>query len=204
MLFCKRESSFMFNQDNFAEEYENLNISQQEYVKIEFDECTFTKCNLSHASFKNCIFAGCHFIDCDLSVVTVINSKFSDIRFSDCKLIGIDWTRASWDSLIKQPMKFSNSVVNSSSFYGLELDGLELHACEVRDVDFTNANLKESDLRYSDFTNSIFANTNLSKANFSYAKNFDIDIKNNILKGALFSRYEAVLLLSSLGINLID
>jgi len=191
-------------EDNFAEEYEDLDISSKEFVKIEFDECTFRKCDLSHSSFKDCIFTECSFYNCDLSLVKVTNSKISDVSFVDCKVIGVDWTRASWDSLIKKPMKFKTSIINSSSFYGLELEGMKLKECEARDVDFREANLKESDFSFTDFENSIFFNTNLSEVNFSYAKNFNIDIKNNILKDALFSRYEAINLLNGIGIKIID
>jgi len=194
----------IIDDDNFAEEYENLDLSSKEFTNIEFDECIFKKCDLSNSSFRNCIFTGCSFYNCDLSLIKVVNSKISDISFVDCKIIGVDWTKASWDSLIKKPIKFKTSVINSSSFYGLELEGMKIKECEAIDVDFRETNLNEADFTCTDFKNSIFFNTNLAKVDFSYAKNFNIDIKNNILKGALFSRYEAINLLNSIGIELID
>lgn len=194
----------IFEEDNFAEEYEDLNIRSKEFTKIEFDECIFRKCDFSSSSFINCIFTGCYFYNCDLSLIKILNTKFSDINFIDCKVIGVDWTKASWDSLVNKPIKFKNTVINSSSFYGLKLESMEVKDCEARDVDFREANLKESNFTCTDFQKSIFFNTNLTKVNFSYAQNFNIDIKNNILKGALFSRYEALTLLNGLEIEFID
>lgn len=190
--------------DNFAEDYRNLDLHSGELSNIEFDQCTFTQCNFAHTLFKSCLFTGCVFRNCELSLMRVINSKFSDVIFVDCKVIGVDWTKANWDSLIKNPMKFEGSVLNGSSFYGLCLEELILKECEAKDVDFTGANLSESTLTYTNFSEAVFSNTNLSKANFSYAENFDIDIKTNTLKGAIFSRYDAIRLLSGLGIELID
>ncbi len=101
-------------------------------------------------------------------------------------------------------MKFETSVLNSSSFYGLNVEKLTLKECEAKDVDFRESNLKEADFSYSDLTDAVFFNTDLSNANFSHAQQFNIDIKNNILNGAKFSRYEAVRLLGGLGIELVD
>jgi uncharacterized protein YjbI with pentapeptide repeats len=193
-----------FSNDNFAEDYENLDFNSQEFLNLEFDECTFTKCHFGSSSFKNCKFMGCRFHNCDLSLIKVLNSKFSDMTFTDCKIIGVDWSRACWDSLILKPLKFETSVLNSSSFYGLNLEGLILRECEAKDVDFREANLCWGIFVYADFQDSLFFNTNLSKANFSHAKGFDIDVKTNILEGAVFSRNEAVRLLEGLGIELSD
>ena len=58
--------------------------------------------------------------------------------------------------------------------------------------------------RSLDFANSLFNGTDLSGADFTEAINYQIDVNRNKIKGAKFSRYEAVSLLESLGIELID
>jgi uncharacterized protein YjbI with pentapeptide repeats len=73
-------------------------------------------------------------------------------------------------------------------------------ACEAKEVDFTEADLTNSDLQNTDFENSRFYNTNLSGADFRGARNFYIDVKNNILKKTRFSFAGAVTLLNSLDI----
>ena len=194
----------MIEEDNFAESYENLALSGQEIVDTEFEDCTFLKCDLSSIIFKRCKFSDCYFKACDLSLMQVVDSQFSAVTFEDCKIIGVDWSKASWDSLTKRPLKFKNSVLNDSSFWGLVLESIMIHACEVKEVDFREANLKEADLSDSDFEKALFRNTNLSLADFSHASNFDIDVKLNDIKEAKFSRYEAIRLLSGLGIELVD
>jgi uncharacterized protein YjbI with pentapeptide repeats len=64
--------------------------------------------------------------------------------------------------------------------------------------------LKDADFSDSDLSNTLFRNTNLSSSNFTHSTNFDIDINQNNIKGAMFSRYEAVRLLNGLGIKLVD
>ena len=76
--------------------------------------------------------------------------------------------------------------------------------CRVKDVDFRNATLKEANFSSSDFKGALFANTHLENANFTDAQNTSIDIRTNNLKGAIFSRYEALYLLETMGIVLVD
>jgi uncharacterized protein YjbI with pentapeptide repeats len=136
--------------------------------------------------------------------MNVLNSMFSDISFLECKISGVDWTKASWDSLIIKPLRFEASFLNGSCFYGLCLEEFSFKECQIKDVDFREANLEKADFYYSDLKETLFINTNLTKANFAYAKNFDINIRTNTLKGALFSRYDALKLLESLDIKLVD
>lgn len=190
--------------DLFAEEFKNLNLSSKEIVGKDFDDCSFENCNFNAISFKQCRFVGCSFKYCDLSLMSVLDSKFSDVRFEDCKIIGVDWTKAFWGSLTIRPMKFHKCVLNDSSFWGLNLSWMQLKECEAKEVDFREANLQKVDFDFTDFEKALFRNTNLTDANFTNARNFDIDIQTNKLKGAKFSRYEAVRLLGGLGIELVD
>jgi uncharacterized protein YjbI with pentapeptide repeats len=60
--------------------------------------------------------------------------------------------------------------------------------------------MTNADLQNTDFENSRFYNTNLSGADLRGARNFYIDVKNNVLKKTLFSFNGAVTLLNSLDI----
>jgi len=194
----------MIEEDNFAENYENLDLSGQEIVAKEFEDCTFTRCDFSSTVFKQCKFSDCTFKACDLSLISVLDSQFSACTFGDCKIIGVDWSKASWVALTQRTSQFKSCVLNDSSFWGLKLESLMISACEARDVDFREANLTEADFRDTDFTEALFRNTNLTKADFTHARNFNIDFRVNTLSGAKFSRYEAVRLLGGLGIILVD
>ena len=87
---------------------------------------------------------------------------------------------------------------------GLSLEELVLDHCRVREVDFREANLSRARCTGSEFGLSLFNRTNLTGADFSDATDFDIDVLHNTLKGARFSRHEAVRLLYGLDIELVD
>ena len=189
----------------WSECFEDLDFSGAEISSKEFDGCTFKGCDFSEARFKRCNFVDCEFIRCNLSIAKIEYSKFSDVYFRESKLIGIDWTKASWSSLIfSAPIKFYNCAINDSSFYGLSLHDLVLEECKAHNVDFRNGDFSNSNFTYTDFTGCFFADTNLSGADFSEATDYDIDIHRNEIKQAKFSRFEAVRLLDGLEIELVD
>ena len=193
-----------FQDDNFAEEFRGLDLSAAELSLKEFAECTFIDCDFSEARLSRCIFEDCRFIKCNMSVLKVDGSKFSDVVFEECKLSGIDWTKAAYsDIMLGSPFTFLNSVLDYSSFYGLILQELVMKECRVHDTDFRESDLSFADLRETDFTDSLFRNTNLSGAYLTLAENYRIDIYVNTIKGAKFSRYEALSLLESLDITLV-
>ena len=94
--------------------------------------------------------------------------------------------------------------MNDSSFFGLNLSELVFRECKAHNVDFAEGQFQNADFSFSDFTESTFNNTNLTGVNFTEATDYNIDIYSNIIKNARFSRHEAVQLLSSLEIELVD
>ena len=79
-----------------------------------------------------------------------------------------------------------------------------LEECRARDVDFREGDFSQANFTYSDFSGSFFSKTNLSGADFTEATNYDIDVFQNRIEQARFSRFEAVRLLDSLEIELVD
>ncbi len=192
----------MFKRDNFAENFDDIDLSSSTIEKVEFDSCCFKGCHFPRTLFKGCRFFECTFKNCDLSIIEVSDSHFSDIIFEDCKIVGVDWTKASWESLTIRALKFIRCSLVGSSFFGMDLQKWCFKESIVNDVDFRYANLTEADMRESDFCDTFFKETNLSRANFVDAKRFCIDVRQNQLEGAKFSRYEALRLLDGLGIEL--
>ena len=74
-----------------------------------------------------------------------------------------------------------------------------MEECKAHDVDFRKANLAGGNFTYTDFANSVFGKTNLAGANFAEAVNYSMDILQNEVRGAKFSRFAAVGLLEGLG-----
>tara|TARA_R110001592_G_scaffold319133_1_gene596495 strand:+ start:5082 stop:5489 length:408 start_codon:yes stop_codon:yes gene_type:complete len=132
-------------------------------------------------------------------------STFADVCFRDSKLIGINWTKVAWPGLIfSSPIKFYNSILNDCSFYGLSLQDLVMEACKAHNVDFREGDFSNSNFTYAELSGASFVNTNLSGADFSEATGYDINIYQNTIKKARFSRFEAARLLDCLEIELVD
>jgi fluoroquinolone resistance protein len=182
-----------------------LDYSSQTIQAKEFDNCTFRGCNFSETSFDRCKFVDCHFVQCNLSNINIDGCRFSDVTFEESKMIGVNWTKASWPGIVlHSPIKFYKCILNDSSFFGTHLQELMIEDCKAHDVDFREANLSEAVFTLTDFSSSLFNNTNLTYADFTDANNYTIDIYNNDIKGAKFCRVEAVSLLESLDIELVD
>jgi uncharacterized protein YjbI with pentapeptide repeats len=191
--------------DVFAEKFEGIDLHGQKITKAEFEDCTFVSCDFSETFFFACKFIECRFVNCNLGVMKLTNSKMSDVEFVSCKMIGIDWTMADWKSLLNaQPLRFRECILNDSNFFGLNLDEIVMNECKAKEVDFSNGSFQKADFKGTDFKGAFFANTHLEGANFIDTSNTMIDIRSNHLKGAIFSRYEALFLLETMGIVLVD
>ncbi|MGI9274419.1 MAG: pentapeptide repeat-containing protein [Endozoicomonas sp.] len=197
--FDEKDSEYL------SKTFAGLDLSGQRLVSKEFDGCTFIDCDFSEAVFEKCRFIDCQFEKCNLSLVRLNYSKFIDVIFKSSKLIGVDWTKAAWANILpSSPVGFSKCIINDSSFFGLELREIAMEECKAHDVDFREGDFRDGVFDYTDFAGSLFSNTNLSSASFAEAANYDIDVNLNTVREAKFTRLEAVRLLNSLGIELLD
>src|SRR5690554_96272 len=201
----KPMTSFSSNDQYFQQQFNNQIEADALFNQIEFEDCQFVDCNFSQTEFKHCKFVNCEFVRCNLSLTKIPLSRFTEVTFRECKMVGIDWTRAQWSSYqFHSELKFYKCILNDSSFFGLELHEVVMEECKAHDVDFRDTKLNGASLTYTDFSNSLFGRTNLSGADLSEATNYSIDVLENNLNKATFSRYEALSLLDSLGIKLVD
>lgn len=188
----------------YGKTFTDLAMLQESVSRKVFESCVFESCDFTEAFFDACTFKDCQFRKCKLTAVNVRNSKFSDVQFYESKVLGVDWTKAYWRGLeLGAPLFFKECLLNASSFYGLKLSGIVFEDCRAHDVDFREATISRARFTGTDLTNSLFVNTNLTGADFNGATNYDIDVKKNTIKNAIFCRYEAVSLLTSLGIKLV-
>ncbi len=189
----------------FSEDFVSLDLSQREMSALVFEDCTFDACNLSETIFNECDLRDCRFVNCNLSVVKVKASTFSGIIFDTCKIIGIDWTRASWPSIALQtPLKFYKCVMNDSSFFGLKMKDLVIKECQAQSVDFREGHFQGANFVKTDLSDSLFMQTDLEHSDFTDATHYAIDIRFNKVTQAKFSRFEALNLLALLEIDLVD
>ncbi len=193
------------NIEFYDQKFSNLTHSNISLSGKTFDGCQFDACNFLESKFEECSFIDCTFTHCNLALLNVKNTKFSNIAFIDSKMRGIDWTKAYWRDLsLDLPFSFERCLISASSFYGLNIPKIKISECKAHDTDFREADLSGTDFSNTDLTHSLFNNTNLERANFDGAMNYTIDITLNTVKDASFCRYEAVSLLESLGIKLLD
>jgi fluoroquinolone resistance protein len=185
--------------------FEALRQERADISSSEFHDCVFTRCSFAETTFRECRFVDCAFQHCDLSLVQLPGSSFSGTCFEDSKLIGVDWTRASWTKImLGDPISFLRCIISHSTFIGLDLKGILIKESTAIDVDFREANLEEASFDGTDLAASLFGSTNLAKANLSKALNYQIVPKENVLTGARFSLPEALSLLVNLDIVLVD
>lgn len=198
-------STFSSDEQFFEDSFSKLELPDQHYRSIEFEECQFLDCDFSGVKFQNCKFFNCRFESCNLSLLNLANSKLFGITFQDSKLVGIDWTKATWPEYHSDfELEFQRCILNDSSFFGLTLNEIILNECKLRDVDFREGDFTASTMTHCDFTHSLFMRTNLQRVDFSESSGHAIDVLNNPVNGARFSRYEALILLECLGVELVD
>jgi len=193
------------NAHYFDVSFAKLSSPDEHYSGIEFEDCQFSDCDFSASKFQKCKFTNCIFEHCNLSLVDFSNSKLFGLKFQDSKLVGVDWTKAIWAVYHSDfELGFKRCILNDSSFFGLTLNELVFEECKLHDVDFRGGGFLGSTMTYSDFRNSLFMRTNLQGVDFSESTAYTIDVLENNVKKAKFSRYEALNLLESLGIELVD
>jgi uncharacterized protein YjbI with pentapeptide repeats len=192
--------------DEFLERhFAGIDLARAALSGKSFEGCTFSACNFSELALTQCKFVECEFKDCNLSLLKMQSSRFRSVMLEECKTVGLDWTSADWPRFpASAQLQFHRCILNDSSFFGLSLEGCVFDSCRARDVDFREANLTGARCSFTDFRGALFGKTNLSGADFSDAVDYDIDIFDNRIEGAKFSRSEAVRLLASLKIVLID
>ncbi|UTM59631.1 pentapeptide repeat-containing protein [Photobacterium sp. CCB-ST2H9] len=189
----------------YDENFGKLLLSLSAFNGVEFEDCEFHDCHFSESTFKNCKFINCQFYRCNLSLLKIPQTRFFGVSFVECKLVGVDWTQANWPAFnIDHELKFRKCILNDGSFFGLTLNELVLDECKLHDVDFREGDFKHSSMTYCDFTHSLFMRTDLRRVDFTESTQYNIHVLENSVEGARFSRFEALHLLESLGVELVD
>jgi fluoroquinolone resistance protein len=182
----------------YQEKFARLSFAEAKLESIRFEECEFDGCSLINCKLVKCKFLNCRFKDCVLSAINPQESSYNEVHFSNSKVIGCDWTK----TRLVEDLDFTDCQINYSNFKLMKLPGLKLLNCEAKEADFIETDLSRGVFKNTDFENSRFFKTNLTLADFRGARNYNIDVKNNILKKARFSLPEVLSLLNSLDIIL--
>jgi fluoroquinolone resistance protein len=185
--------------------FKDVRLEHDELHSSEFHDCVFFRGSFVEAVFRRCRFVDCAFRECDLSLIQVPGSRFTATRFEDCKVVGVNWAEADWPkAALANPIGFFKSAISHSTFIGLRLRGIQIVDCAAMDVDFREADLHQADFGGTDLAQSLFGSTDLSAADLSRARNYQIDPSQNVLRKARFSLPEAMSLLHSMDIVLVE
>jgi len=191
--------------DYAGELFRKVRLERGELAGSQFHDCTFEACSFAETSFESCRFVGCLFRDCDLSLAQIRDCSFTTARFEQSKLVGVDWTRASWPEVrLGEPLSFTACALSHSTFIGLNLQGVSFRGCVAVNVDFREADLSAANFARTDLLDSLFQATNLTGADLSRARNYRIDPSQNRIEKARFSLPEAMSLLYSMDIVLVE
>ena len=190
----------------YADEvFKEVQLEHAELVFSEFYHCVLFHSSFADSVFRHCRFVNCVFRECDLSLIKLPESRFTRSRFENSKIMGVNWTEGHWPKAgLANPVSFSNCAISHSTFIGLSLRSIGIRECVATDVDFREAFLSQAEFGGTDLSESIFGKANLSQADLSHARNYRIDPGQNMLKQARFSLPEAMSLLHSMDIVLVD
>jgi fluoroquinolone resistance protein len=173
--------------------YKNKVFTTSELQNTEYDTCTFTDCDFTSAFLTSTVFSECEFIDCNFSSAKIKNTAFKSVHFSNCKLLGTPFN-ASNPFLLE--MTFHACNLSLASFYGLNLKNTTFTDCNLEKTDFTNTDLSGATLSHCNLYQTLFSGTNLEKADLTTAENLNISPEYNKVKGAKFSKENALGLLA--------
>ncbi len=166
-----------------------------------FVGCTFEGARVREVSVHDCRFLACSFSQCDLSMVDVQGSVFRDASFDGCNLTGVNWARAVQTLHDPLEVDFRDCVLDFGVFRGCVLEGRRLSHCVAHECDFRRANLVEAVCRGTDFAGSNFDGADLRGADLRHARNYAIDVRHTLVKGARFTLPDATALLQGLEIE---
>jgi fluoroquinolone resistance protein len=180
----------------YQEIFTGQSLTDETVEGIEFEDCEFNKCSFVNCVFESGKFLDCKFVECRLSAVKPSHSRFVEVKFFSSQVIGCDWTKA--DAI--EGLEFTDCKINYSNFRLMKPPRLKIIKCEAKEVDFIETDLTGGVFTGTDFENSRFFKTNLTNSDFKGAKNYSIDVRNNILKKTKFSMPEVMSLLNGLDI----
>ncbi len=189
------DSSFQsFNDETFSD----LALKEGRLENLTFYDCRLERCDLSSASLKRSRFVGCTFSHCDLSLANLTDTELSDARFEYTALVGVNFSLLARTSLAALALTFGSCTLTYAVFKGLGLSGFTLTDCTAREAVFNGVNLSRAELCGTDFEGAAFRPCNLTEADLRGARNYNVSVKQNEVKGLKVSFSEALGLLAGL------
>ncbi|GAA0871977.1 pentapeptide repeat-containing protein [Gangjinia marincola] len=185
----------------FDEVFEQKDFTSARLAKGDYEGCLFKQCQFTESDLSEIRFIDCEFIGCNLSNVKLQGTSFQQVRFDECKLLGLHFEHC---DAFAFGITCKKTQLMPASFYQCALANTIFEACDLTEADFTQANLTNAVFNESTLNRAIFDQTILEQADVSRASGIQIDPTKNKLRGAKFSRENALGLLQGFGIEVVD
>ncbi len=167
-----------------------------------FRDCVFEECDLRELRLHACDLVDSDLLGCDLALLDVLSSRFGGVTLETCHVVGVMWSRAATSTARPLEVDFKDSVLNFSTFTGLDLRKRRFEGCTVHEALFEGCDLRDASFRHSDLTSTQFRGCDLRGADLRNARRYAIVAQENRVEGLRASRAEATGLLAGLGIEL--
>jgi uncharacterized protein YjbI with pentapeptide repeats len=172
-------------------------------IESEFQGCTFVGADLSEAVIADSRFVDCHFQRSDLSLWKPTDSVIGGCVFEDCRMLGIDWTLASWPRVpLHEANAFARCNLSMGTFADLDLGPVRFGECRLRETSFRHARMAGADFGGSDCRGADFHGADLTGALLVGVLDLSVDPRSTKLEGARVDAVTGVGILELLGITL--
>lgn len=189
----------MSDNNIYDQKFSSENYSENTLASGEYENCHFNSCIFAKADLRGIKFTACTFTECDFSMANLHDTGIRDCSFDTCKMIGIEFQEV---NTFLFAMKAKNSNLNHSSFTNLNLKKCAFADCQFEECNFEGSNLSETTFKECNFERATFDRTDLRKTDLSSCINITLDLNQNLLNGAYFSKDNVAGLLSNYGIKL--
>lgn len=177
--------------------FENIDFNAQPLDKKEYEQCSFVGSLFYGVNIGERVFVDCEFVRCDFSMCAFESSALRGCRFVDCKMVGSNFMNA---AKVGFSVEFVNSKLDMSIFVGQSMLRTKFNHCSVVDCDFSEVNLSLSLFEGCDLSGATFSSTNLERVDFRSSYGYSISPNSNRVRGAKFSRFDAIGLLDEFGV----
>ena len=178
-------------------------VNWERVADAEFHGCTFVGADFSEAKVTDTRFVECRFERCDLSLWKPTRSVIGESHFEDCRLLGVDWTLASWPRVaLYEANTFLRCDLSMGTFADLDLGATRFSECRMRESSFRFTRMAGADLKGSDCLGADFHGADLSGASLVGVAGLGVNPMSSKLDGATVDAEGAIAILEALGINL--
>jgi fluoroquinolone resistance protein len=154
---------------------------------------------LAEADLSASAFDDVEFEDCDLSSVRLTGVSLGEVRFRRCKLLGVDWSSVS-QSLIGNPLLFEACQLDYGVFQNMQLRRSVFRDCSAREIDLVGADIGEATFAGTNLERARFGATRLVETDLVGARGYELDPRENDVRGLRVGLPEGAALLRVFGI----